>query len=38
MVTEAFFDHPIGLAGQHPELYGLFEEFYRLTPATWFEK
>jgi MtfA peptidase len=37
VVTEAFFDHPLGLRERHPELYRLFEEFYRLSPAAWFE-
>jgi Mlc titration factor MtfA (ptsG expression regulator) len=37
VVTEAFFDDPLGLRAGHAELYEVFRELYRLDPATWFE-
>lgn len=35
VVTETFFDLPRELKREHPELYGLFREFYRQDPAGW---
>ena len=35
VVTEAFFDAPIELRVQHPELYDVLAQFYRLDPAAW---
>lgn len=37
VTTEAFFDNPVELRENHPELYALFADFYRLEPARWFE-
>jgi MtfA peptidase len=36
VVTEEFFDGPIDLRIQHPELYSLLGEYYRVEPAKWF--
>lgn len=33
VVTEAFFERPRSLRSRHPELYGLFAEYYRLDTA-----
>ncbi len=33
VVTEAFFDHPIALEEEHPELYRVFSSFYRQDTA-----
>ena len=33
VVTELFFEMPVELKEDHPELYGLFEEYYRQDPA-----
>lgn len=33
--TEAFFDDPVGLRREHPDLYTCFADFYRQDPATW---
>jgi Mlc titration factor MtfA (ptsG expression regulator) len=33
VITEAFFDEPVSLREQHPELYGVLSEFYRQDPA-----
>lgn len=36
VLTEAFFDDPLGLRAAHPDLYQLMSELYRLDPAPWF--
>jgi hypothetical protein len=33
VATEAFFDMPVSLQGQHPELYAVLAGFYRQDPA-----
>ena len=33
VATEEFFDRPVALRGQHPELYGLLQAFYLQNPA-----
>ncbi len=33
VATEAFFERPVDLRHQHPELYGLFKDYYRQDPA-----
>ena len=33
VATEEFFDQPVALRGQHPELYGLLQAFYLQNPA-----
>lgn len=35
VVTEAFFDDPAGLRGEHSDLYRCFAEFYAQDPASW---
>lgn len=37
VATETFFDNPLDLRRQHPELFDLFREFYRQNPCHWFE-
>ena len=37
VVTEAFFDDPLGLRDEHPDLYDCFSDFYGQDPAGWFE-
>lgn len=34
--TECFFERPVELREQHPELYDIFREFYKLDPTAWF--
>jgi len=36
VLTEAFFDNPLGLRVHHAELYRLFVDFYGVNPAEWF--
>ncbi len=36
VATEAFFDDPVPLRREHPDLYGCFVDFYGHDPATWF--
>ncbi|MBN2492912.1 MAG: zinc-dependent peptidase [Planctomycetes bacterium] len=38
VTTECFFERPLELAAQHPELYALFRDFYRQDPAAWFRQ
>lgn len=35
VATEAFFDDPIGVRHEHPDLYRCFAEFYHQDPASW---
>jgi Mlc titration factor MtfA (ptsG expression regulator) len=35
VVTECFFDVPLRLQEEHPDLYGLLRDYYRQDPATW---
>lgn len=35
VATEAFFEDPLDLDYEHPELYGLLADFYGLDPAGW---
>jgi Mlc titration factor MtfA (ptsG expression regulator) len=37
VVTESFFEEPHGLSENHPELFAIFAELYRVDPRTWFE-
>ena len=37
VVTEAFFDDPLELRDEHPDLYDCFSDFYGQDPAGWFE-
>lgn len=34
--SEAFFDMPLLLEKQHPQIYNVFQKFYNLDPASWF--
>lgn len=34
--SECFFEKPIAMREQHPELYDVFREFYKLDPTVWF--
>jgi len=36
VATECFFERPLAMQRQHPELYAIFSDFYRLDPAQWF--
>ena len=36
VATECFFERPGAMSRQHPDLYDLFSEFYRLDPRAWF--
>jgi Mlc titration factor MtfA (ptsG expression regulator) len=38
VVTEEFFDDPLNLRIEHPELYALLREYFCVEPATWFER
>jgi Mlc titration factor MtfA (ptsG expression regulator) len=38
VVTEEFFDGPLELRDEHPDLYALVREYYRVEPAKWFER
>jgi Mlc titration factor MtfA (ptsG expression regulator) len=38
VVTEEYFDGPLELREQHPDLYGLLREYYLVEPAKWFER
>lgn len=38
VVTEAFFDQPLALREQHPKLYELLRDYYRVEPAAWFTR
>jgi Mlc titration factor MtfA (ptsG expression regulator) len=33
VATETFFDDPLGLRAEHPDLYGVLADFYRQDPA-----
>ncbi|MCV2359419.1 zinc-dependent peptidase [Paucibacter sp. TC2R-5] len=33
--SELFFERPLDLAQQHPELYGVLSDYYRINPLTW---
>jgi Mlc titration factor MtfA (ptsG expression regulator) len=35
VVTESFFEQPVALAAESPELYAVLRDFYRQDPATW---
>jgi len=35
VATETFFDDPLGLLDEHPDLYGCLADFYRQDPASW---
>ncbi len=35
VTTETFFEKPDRLAREHPELYAMFQEFYRVDPREW---
>ncbi len=35
VITECFFDAPKELRVEHPEIYELLKEYYRLDPSTW---
>lgn len=35
VATECFFERPVPLEQQHPELYGILRDFYRQDPARW---
>jgi Mlc titration factor MtfA (ptsG expression regulator) len=35
VATETFFEKPVKLRDEHPELYGQLREFYRQDPAAW---
>ena len=35
VASEVFFERPLDLAAEHPDLYRELAEFYRLDPATW---
>jgi Mlc titration factor MtfA (ptsG expression regulator) len=35
VATETFFEKPVKLRDEHPELYGQLREFYRQDPAVW---
>ena len=37
VVTESFFEEPQGLYDNHPDLFEVFAELYRVDPRTWFE-
>lgn len=37
VATECFFERPIAMQRQHPELYAIFSDFYRLDPVEWFK-
>jgi Mlc titration factor MtfA (ptsG expression regulator) len=37
VVTESFFEEPAGLFENHPELFEVFAELYRVDPRSWFE-
>ncbi len=36
VVTETFYDDPLNLRIEHPELYAVLHEYFRVDPATWF--
>ena len=36
VATEAFFDDPVALRSEHPDLYECFADYYGHDPATWF--
>ncbi len=36
VATESFFDNPLELRAEHPDLYGVLRDFYRQDPATRF--
>ena len=38
VVTEAFFERPVQLKENHPELYEEFTKFYKLDPYGWYSK
>ena len=36
--TEIFYEQPLELRAEHPELYACYQDFYRVDPAQWFAK
>jgi len=36
VATECFFEQPVEMKHQHPDLYDIFADFYHQDPATWF--
>lgn len=34
--TECFFEKPLAMRERHPDLYDIFQQFYKLDPAKWF--
>jgi hypothetical protein len=38
VTTESFFEEPAGLAKNHPDLFAVLVELYRVDPRTWFER
>ena len=37
VATECFFERPQAMRVQHPELYSIFQDYYRQDPAAWFK-
>jgi Mlc titration factor MtfA (ptsG expression regulator) len=35
VLSESFFEQPVGLQGAHPELYAELKAFYKVDPAQW---
>lgn len=38
VATEVFFERPVELSQQHPALYGILRDFYRVNPREWFQE
>jgi Mlc titration factor MtfA (ptsG expression regulator) len=38
VATEAFFEKPVQLRQQHPEMYAVLKDYYCQDPAVWFER